>query len=345
MDTRRTIFCETTFFQERRLNKSPRHIFTEEFLSKSDIFVESKTELIKLVGDAIDSSLFKLLKQNMNGGNFICEMKDFPKPEAYTAVAKNNLNAIFLVSEEERQQCRSISANSGVMMMDADDLIENESSLNKSRGKAIPEQATNWVWLCDYNKDYPQLNVCNAMIIVDPYILQDRPNGRITFREKIKNNIFPILRQLLPQTLADGIDFQIDMFVDDDNGWNDKEWDDRYDLICDTIESMNPELNYSLSIFATKDFHDRIIITNNVSIESGEGFDLFPMNPGYPMNPTRVSINYPFVQTHDESLDDHIIQVLKTAKRAIPKSRKKNKSFEAKSGRLNRIIKYYVRHQ
>lgn len=357
MRHRRLIYCDTAFIQQMGLDKpfaiSPNRTGGNEemskigiigrlmlqFLAKSDLLVDSIQDFRALAEVNSESPLFLLFKWNDTGGGgkgqfirqgIIPNVSEFLKNKDY-------LNAIILTGKLDDKSCRSISRDLGIIVFNPN--LMNIGYVNLTMGKAIPTQAIDWSWLAKQNETFPRLDICNSMIIIDPYILQDRINQNnniITygFDEKINNNLEPILNQLLPQSLGPDIKFHIDLFVNYCNDWNKLDWNERYNYVRDTIEYIRPKLDFSLAIYGTKSFHDRMIITNNIFIESGEGFDIFP-NP----KPTRVSIEFPFIQTNNEWLDDHMLQLMEKAV-TVYKNPKTKRYGDHK--RLNRIVKYYT---
>jgi hypothetical protein len=72
-----------------------------------------------------------------------------------------------------------------------------------------------------------------------------------------------------------------------------KDAERRYQLRNDEIKRIRAQLKYKLSIFNSSEFHDRIIITNNVWIDCGGGFDLF--NNGKACKRTNLRFAFPFL--------------------------------------------------
>jgi len=336
---KRAIYCEIEFLQQMALDQSPQRVLMQQFLGKSMLYIDSISHFRAMAVQNPQSTLFGLLKANNGGGHFIREKAPFPGFDAPST--DGELNAIYLRTHLDKERCQAEAAQYGVMVLNPE--LFDEYYLNKTLGKAIPDEAQDWTWLRNLNNNYPRLDACNAMVIIDPYILQDRRDskGQVTcgFDEKINENLDPILDQLLPQSLENGIVFHIDMFVEHERGgWTEDDWDERYHYVCDTIEDIRPNLNYSLIIYDTREFHDRIIITNNVAMRSGAGFDVFPRP--HNANPTTVAINFPFVQTMNDPLDKDILQQLNLAKQIA--TRKNTRKYGDRRRGLNRMIRYYT---
>ena len=107
---------------------------------------------------------------------------------------------------------------------------------------------------------------CNAMAIVDNYILSDT--------QKMKENLSEIIDALELKIQKLTIPFQITIFslLADSKG-RPMPIDCRWDIIKTIME----EKNINISILKCKNdiFHDRTLLTNNQFIGCGGGFDLF----------------------------------------------------------------------
>jgi len=345
MRTRRTVYCEAGFLQQLSLDQVPQRPLTENFLLKSDLVVDSLNGFKRLAVSNVNSPMFRLMKRHQ-AGHFISERADFVQGGIKTSrFTDENLNAVYLMAAGSRQECERAADHYGIVSLSQD--LYNDFYLNATEGRALPRDANDWEWLQSLNENNPPVKACNAMIVIDPYLLQDGRNrqGEVSrpYTQKIDENLDPILKHILPRSLNENIEFHIDFYVGSEPSWTHDDWDERYNYLCDVIEDVRRDLEYSLAIYGVRpnEFHDRIIITNNVSIKSSAGFDIFPRSRR--AKPIEVEINFPFIQTMHRSLDSYVLQQLETAKMVHDQRLPERMSQRVgDTSRLNRIIKYYM---
>jgi hypothetical protein len=104
----------------------------------------------------------------------------------------------------------------------------------------------------------------NALLIVDNYI----------FKGDEKSNLYKILDIILPKSLK--VDFHLTVFYIESRPGSE-------DNLKNAIKRIRPNLNVVFEFIKTTkdvnngfktDFHDRAILTNNLWIDSGAGFNL-----------------------------------------------------------------------
>lgn len=180
-------------------------------------------------------------------------------------------------------------------------------SLFIDNGMAI-RQGDVWSW-SDFEQLFPS-RCSNSMIIVDNYILK---NGL--------KNLPNLLERLLPDSCE--IDYHLSIFYLY-NQTNVSRED-----ILDIIRMKKPGLvkNLILELFPTvgsTEFHDRAIITNNVWIAVGGGFDLTcnGRDPDIAKRSTTIEILYPYFATDNNQLVDVAYDnLLQDAKEALRHSK------------------------
>ena len=200
----------------------------------------------------------------------------------------NNLNAVFL-SCESSDVCRKAMQDYGIIVM-SPDTINDFDFFTIDQGVALrKEEESNWnVCLSSGHEIVP----CNAMILVDNYIL----NNKDGFEENIKQ----ILNAIIPQKLHESITFQFMIFttLSSDSGRNTYNCRLRLKQVTEILEELRPEIKFATSIVkCSRDkFHDRTIISNNLYISCGGGFDLF--RNGEAKKTTTINQINPFFNTH-----------------------------------------------
>ncbi len=185
-----------------------------------------------------------------------------------------NLNAIYLTSQDA-DICENISRTYGISVLTSKNL-DVDKLLFEDSGCAIAkdEKKHNWVEILQ-----GKCNTCNALIIVDNYILSDTNDFDENLRE--------ILNAVLPDALS--VPFHLSVFTKDMKN----ESKTRQELLEKIVKDLRPNLKCSISLFRTEDFHDRTIITNNLWIGCGSGFNLFKKGKSKKM--TVVNIVNPYL--------------------------------------------------
>lgn len=187
------------------------------------------------------------------------------------------LNAMFFTSSP-KNVCQKAMDDYGVIVICAENVSDFKYLLN-GNGVAIRKHETNkWSNCLSLEKPVP----CNSLIIVDNYILSKT--------DLIKENLPDILDALIPSRLSSKIDFNITIFTSSlDNA------KDRLQTVIGMLKELRPEINFSVAIIksSSDNFHDRNIISNNMIVSCGGGFDLFKC--GKSQKTTTVSLHNPFL--------------------------------------------------
>jgi hypothetical protein len=89
-------------------------------------------------------------------------------------------------------------------------------------------------------------------------------------------------------------------------------------------------------------FHDRCIISNNVWISCGHGFDLFNKKSRGPIKSTTVNIAFPFFQSSNLWVDGSFLNVLKDAKKILCGAINTTTVFWGGKDLSNRLICCYM---
>ena len=210
-----------------------------------------------------------------------------------------NLNAIYLTSQDA-DICENISRTYGISVLtskklDVDRLQFEDSgcAIEKGETKGIKK---NWIEILQ-----GKCNPCNALIIVDNYILSDTKG--------LDENLREILKAVLPDTLS--VPFHLSVFTYDMKN----ESKTRQELLEKIVKDLRPNLKCSISLFRTKDFHDRTIITNNLWIGCGGGFDLFKKGKSDKM--TVVNIVNPYLTDTVKWAKEAYSNLVKTVRTVI----------------------------
>ena len=297
MKNRINIYCESAFWtdyfndeqvalKDKNKRRSWDHFY--DFLCKNNIFIDmakSDIEEDTCGGKAI----FDIM--HATGGAGIHFMPgNLPIIELLTNENDDNLNSIFLTSKPN-DECEKLSKSFGVIVMNKD-MVYSASHLFKDCGQAFtPRSLPNWEYLNEYSRRIPSINYCNSLIIVDRYLFSTHNYNNVFDR-----NIKPIFNALLPERLDGDIEFNIIIV----SNISDYGFYDGSDEIEQIIEEIRPNLRFSLNVIDTRKLHDRVIITNNVMLSCGAGFDVIGNN-GFPIRFTTTSLTFPFMIGQDNS--------------------------------------------
>lgn len=247
------------------------------------------------------------------------------------------LNAVFLTTQPD-EICIKISKELGVLILN-NNLVKECDHLYIDNGTEFPsEKARDWDFIKRLNGVYPSINICNSMIIVDNYLFSDDiKNG---FDERLEYNLKPILKSLVPESLANGEIFEIAIFTGEDN----MNFERQLNYLRSLLSKLRPRLAFKICFYGKSKnaFHDRAILTNNVWISSGHGFDIFGKVKDVG-KPTTINIAFPFIQNKLLWCDGSYLNVITQAESVCNRFVEPNINYWGDDNRTNRIIQYYTR--
>lgn len=292
---RKTIFLETAFWEKfsecyRALNPyeegyDPVVVINKiecwnnifKFFCRSSVLVDSSLQDLaqKAIKDE-DPMLKHLLKKN-GDGHFDLEQSIDPFPNLDSSCefeCEGDNSAIFFTEQDQRRGAR----NHGVINISLNSIWEQANKF-KDSGKSVMRDEE-WTWR---NMDILKES-SNGIVIIDNYILKPSINHR-THQEtcEISFNLKELFRLMLPNSTIEP--FQISIFYYDDSSDVNitKQRKELYFVsIRKFIKQQRPHLAFELELFPSytdvvhtrKDFHDRVILTNNIWVSSEAGFDL-----------------------------------------------------------------------
>jgi len=349
MKKRKKVYCEwgflKKFIENRPVFESPEDIPIIEtwgkmfsFLSKADIIINiTKKEFGQICeGNLWMKNLWKKSTQGENGLDFqdagFVKITDI----APAKIDDNLLNAVFL-SDTDENTCIQKSRDYGIIALNTC-IAKSCQHLYNENGVSFSKRETiNWGFLDDLNKSFPQLKNCNSMIIADRYLFKNA-NDSFTYKDKIEHNLLPILNYILPDYLAEGVEFDLTII----SGELFESYKECYEYICDKIMQMRPNLKCRIAFYndAFK-FHDRSIATNNVWLDCPHGFDVFNDNEDL-KNSTKVIVAFPLIQSNLNSIDPTFLTFLNDVKERLSNRRDGQYSWGDRNT-TNRIITYYTK--
>ena len=287
---------------ERSLQYMRQWISLYSFLAKSNIVFDLSIEELQLQAPE-DQYLLSLWQKSAEGVcGLICKKKNFPYVNQLQLqhITDQQLNAVYLTTQET-EVCEQQSQRFGVVILNMQ-LVNNATQIFQDNGTAFPSDvAKDWNFMRGLLKNAPRINLSNALIITDNYLLFDS--------QRIRYNLLPILKIILPQQLANGLAYQICIFTED------KRDRLKHSLspLVKMIKQIRPRLDFQLMIYEANDiFHDRAIVTNNIWVSCGHGFDIFTQNGAIDKS-TTITIVYPFLQSTIQWADQAYLNLLQDA--------------------------------
>ena len=290
MRTKRDIYCEYNFWEaffilESKIihNRSKRRLWDAfyEFLSNNNLFFDVHPQKVNNLTPG-GSNLNEIrIKKGGAGIKFI--PNSFPKIDKITDKDDNLLNSVFLTLKETLV-CKQLSERFGIIVFNLE-LIFSANHVFFDNGITLSNtNGQNWSFLWVLKEKYPSICCCNSLIVADRYLLEEKENI-------IDANLRPIFDSLLPQQLENGITFTI-YIVAENKSTN---INDKLSELKNLILELRPNLCFSISIFHSWILHDRSILTNNIILTSGVGFDVIDMDERA-RRFTTTSLRFPFLQ-------------------------------------------------
>ncbi len=236
----------------------------------TDINVEQlKTSLTDSKHFPFDRILFQLFKDRFAGkrGSLDFEYAIEPINDSVDQLCAIHLHELDNATSFE------IEEKWGILLFNSSQIVKKKE-LFKGSGVMLQKGI---LYRERFGKFAPIIKVpCNSMIIIDPYIFANPRN--------IENSFVSWLDCVLPNCdLSVEFHLSILSMINDEKG-NQLFGEGIkliYEKICKIIKDLRKGLRFVLTIFSIgkgEDFHNRIIITNNVLIQAPDGLDIFKPN-------------------------------------------------------------------
>ena len=315
---RKDVYCEFEFLKKFRSSNgriSPLHatdalwvwIGMSKFIQKSHLMLDVNAQTFKKSirnNDAI-SYLWKRATEGVCKMSFVNEhKKEFFEN---LIITREGLDKIYLLAKHN-SICKNWAKKVGTIVLSPTCWQSNEEAkkyayLFKDCGISINEgDKIDWG---DILKEEYNLSDCNSMIIIDNYILQD------------VNNLKRVIEQFLPKPM-EGFKREHEFYVTVITGKakNNPNRNDKhiYEQLVEDIKQSHPDLNCHIDLFVEQfimshTFHDRHILTNNVFITIGGGFDSFDKH-GKAEKQTSTSLLHPGIQSVRPACDDEYMNII-----------------------------------
>lgn len=184
-----------------------------------------------------------------------------------TPLDEKYLNAIFFTNES-REVCAKVMEQNGILAICLDNLSDFKYLFYDNGAALQHHERSDWKQcLLEKHNIIP----CNSLIIVDNYILNEP--------EKIDSNLPLLLDSLIPNKLDDSLFFHLTIFalLCSETGSRTFNIKSRWTQVSEILKRLRPDMNFSFSVIKCSKgvFHDRNIVSSNLFIGCGAGFDLF----------------------------------------------------------------------
>ena len=311
---RKQVYCEFEFLKKYRDSSSAFNILTDEnavqmwlnvgkFIRKSQIMIDIKDEQFVQQFQTLPEKL-NIAKKYVQGECVCSDTHGFEYVENVNKSTKRTQTTYLI--DKSAGICRNYASKFGIVTLSptcwsSEEEAEANSYLFRNCGRAVKEgEYLKWA---DVLQSQHNLSNCNSMVFIDNYIL------------KSLNNLEAILNALLPKqipgvTREDKFYLTIITAKDKSNTRNDE---NIYRQLVEKIKQIRPNLDFELDLFVEQNtssntFHDRYILTNNVIIKSGGGYDL--IKNGKATKQTDISILHPGIQSINDACDDEYMGVI-----------------------------------
>lgn len=346
MARRKKVFCEYSFWTEFVASRDSLFSINERALIESQTWIQFWRFLVKsnLVFD-ISIQQFNIYKQTnptlsdlwkkVADGN--CSIDFMPNSfpdinDEAIELKEDQLNAIYLTTASE-EQCEKTSAKLGIVVLNPS-MAKKSAHLFNDNGVALPDydrDIKSWCFLESLNEQSPKLNNNNALILVDNYVVNKE-------EKSIKHNILEILDIVMPKRLNGDLTYYVTIFSSVNN---DKE-KERCKKLIEDIKALRSSQYKTKACFIhvqSSDFHDRTIITNNVWIGCGHGFDIFQKGRLIHQS-TTVNVIFPFLQSSIKWAEKAYYNLLDDAQRIMKRSHRHGFDYWGDVDYENRLTKY-----
>ena len=298
MKNKRNIYCDYQFWEaffdlEEQIlhDRSKRKLWDAffDFLSSNNVYFNiSKQDVNE---DSNGGKNLKEISRKKGGAGLFFASASFPQVESLSDTDDNLLNSVFLTMLDV-SECKLLSNNFGVMVFNLPMIfsakhvyVDNGIAFYKTNGQ-------NWSYLMALNEKQPSICCCNSLVISDRYLLYDQNES------SIDTNLKPIFEAFLPDSLYNDIYFTI-CIIAEYNTEKCNSINEKTSKLEDLIRSLRPKLKFKLNIYHSW-LHDRSILTNNVILTSGAGFDVIGTDD-IPLKFTTTSLCFPFLQNNSDN--------------------------------------------
>ena len=346
---KKPVYCDFEFLKKLRSSNGRFSPFgsneamllwlnTLQFLLKSKVQLNIDTKTFqKQIRKRDGDTFFELWKRVANGECEITFLEEHNAKfyEQRLTSTEGLLNAYLI--NEKKAVANHHGKKHGVVTITPDCWQDNETA----KGKSYLFKDNGWAtqkgeyrtWGEMLRSNEYRLADCNSMIIIDNYILKNSI--------AIEKNLYPILRELLPQELDQKTEFHLTI-ITENNPNKPQDFNRIYTSIRKKIEEYFPKLKLQFDLYESSgkgEFHDRTIITNNAIISCEGGFDLINSSGKISKN-TKWSILYQGIHSCDGATDVSYCNIVAIASNVVRdiKAGKGGKCYPENNKFCNRLL-------
>lgn len=333
------LYCEIGFLNKFWATAPDHYSCEKEDIKRSMAWINFRNYIFKSIvhlnislGEsknfADNKILFQLLKRYNDGEDIV----RFDEPEI---IQDDDINqnyksdniyrrATFLI-DKPADAYKKITNAYGLLAFDNESIYKSQKYFEQYPKSIVKGELHSSFWKFLNEFKHP----CNSLTIIDNYLLQNDHD--------IEKNIVPIIKYLAPEKLK--IPFHISIFALDSPNNKIVDFKRRYESIKQKLKEIRPNLEIKLGVFLkNKDEHDRYIITNYISIDSGAGFDLNAENDKT-KHGTAIKINFPETSLFiSEKGDDLYLKVKKIEKKIFENAVSNNNLTNFWGEKTNRLF-------
>lgn len=335
MKNKRNIYCDYEFWESffklensiiRDRTKRKRWDSFYEFLSSNNLYFNIHSQQVP--DESVGGKALFDLRQQKGGAGIKFIPKEFPQIEDFNDNDDDRLNSIFLTTLSD-ENCKHLSNQFGVIIFNLSIVFSSEHIFVDNGQPFTKGNGLNWNYLYELKEKCPSISCCNSLVIVDRYLLAD------TSDEVLNANLKPIFNAILPYKLANNIVFTICIIAEKMGG----NINNKLSRIEYLVKKVRPDLLYRINIFGTKKLHDRTILTNNIMLSSGAGFDVIGKNE-VPLKFTTTSLVFPFLM-FDKKESISYLEWIDNILREILSCRKYQENYWGEENIKHHLLDYY----
>ena len=299
MKTKRDIYCEYGFWEaffgiESQIifDRTKRRLWDAffVFLSSNNLFFDIPNQSVN--SQTSGGKYLNELWQTKGGAGILFIPKEFPKIKNISDNDDNWLNSVYLTMLDT-PTCKQLSEKFGIIVLNVSMIFDADHIFHNCEVPFVRGSRSNWSFLFEIKEKCPSISCCNSLVVVDRFVLKDK---KFVFRQNIK----PIFDAFLPESLGNGVVFSICIVTE----MKCVSIEDKLSKLEKMVKKLRPKLLFRLNIFTTDNIynkdefdddniHDRSILTNNVILTTGVGFDIIDQS-ATPRRSTTSNLSFPF---------------------------------------------------
>lgn len=327
MEYLKRVYCEYQFLVDWLKSKPNVEVTRQETIQRAknwlsvgqllnecdlafDFSAEEKEEKVQNKAVGFEYINFRLLRGR--GLHFSNKIK-FPNFEQDDPFSDDKERNAYYLTSMPNEKCIDLSSKHGTLILNVSLLLE--SNIFNDNGMPIPSDTfKSWDFFDEeiVLQDYMKYS-CNSIIIVDNYLIP-------SLDRCLESNILPIVEKLLnkEKNHSQRIEISVFSFTKDRTGNN---YSSNCNKLVTSLRGID-ENRIKVKIYGVtgKDFHDRVIITNNLWFGCGKGFTEPLFSDVGVLKSTSISLLTPFIQTSTSWCNEAYYNLMKDIAKVLRRS-------------------------